>query len=61
MNYSIESKIKLKRSQKEVWELISTPGILKSVHPFCKENKVKNSTTLVNNLVIIVQMLLNFY
>ena len=40
MNYSIESKIKLKRSQKEVWELISTPGILESVHPFCKENKV---------------------
>ena len=40
MNYSIESKIKLKRSQKKVWELISTPGILESVHPFCKENKV---------------------
>tara|TARA_B100000900_G_C20437537_1_gene657614 strand:- start:331 stop:822 length:492 start_codon:yes stop_codon:yes gene_type:complete len=40
MNYSIESKIELKRSQKKVWELISTPGILESVHPFCKENKV---------------------
>ena len=40
MNYSIESKIKLKKSQEEVWELISTPGILENVHPFCKENKV---------------------
>ena len=40
MNYSIESKIELKRSQKKVWELISTPGILESVHPFCKKNKV---------------------
>ena len=40
MNYLIESKIKLKRSQKKVWELISTPGILESVHPFCKKNKV---------------------
>ena len=40
MNYSIESKIKLKRSQEQTWELISTPGILESVHPFCKENKV---------------------
>ena len=39
MNYLIESKIKLKGSQKKVWELISTPGILESVHPFCKKTK----------------------
>ena len=40
MNYSIESEIKLEQSQEKTWELISTPEILESVHPFCKENKV---------------------
>ena len=40
MVYSIESKIKLEQSQEKTWELISTPEILESVHPFCKENKV---------------------
>ena len=40
MAYSIESKIKLEQSQEKTWELISTPEILESVHPFCKENKV---------------------
>ena len=40
MNYSIESEIKLDQSQEKTWELISTPEILESVHPFCKENKV---------------------
>lgn len=40
MERFIQSKIKLDQTVEQTWKLISTPGMLEQVHPFCKENKV---------------------
>ena len=39
---SITKSIVLNTNQKQVWELISTPGHLNQVHPFCQSNKPIN-------------------
>ena len=39
---SITKSIVLNTNQKRVWELISTPGHLNQVHPFCQSNKAIN-------------------
>ena len=37
--YSVQSKIQINFAVDKVWNLISKPGSLNEVHPFCKENK----------------------
>ncbi len=39
--WPIGVKLKFSASAEEVWELISTPGILGQTHPFCKRNTVQ--------------------
>ena len=39
-NSVIASKMDINTSKEKLWEVISTPGILKYCHPFCKENQV---------------------
>ena len=39
MKYSVSSIIKINNSSSELWNLITCPGYLNLVHPFCKVNK----------------------
>lgn len=39
---SVTQSIVLNANQKQVWELISSPGHLNHVHPFCQSNKAIN-------------------
>jgi len=42
MKYSVSSIIKIDNSQSELWNLITSPGHLNLVHPFCMDNKAIN-------------------
>ena len=42
MKYSVSSIINIDNSENELWRLITSPGHLNFVHPFCKSNKPIN-------------------
>jgi len=42
MKYSVSSIINIDNSENELWHLITSPGHLNFVHPFCKSNKPIN-------------------